>query len=151
MTTTTRTATLRRQRSRHTRRWFVVLAAMASATALWGVENSLLGIDLAVRQGDRTHHIYSLAVTLTSLLVGLLAWGSLTLLERWSVRGRSIWIAVAALVLIVSFTGPASAASTSAMLGLLAMHLVVGGLLLLALAPAARSRRRGRRPAASGA
>jgi hypothetical protein len=103
---------------------------MASATAMWGIAESLLGIDLVVRLGEDRQHIDSLAVTLTALGVGFVAWAALTLLERWSAHGRAIWRALAALVLLVSLTGPLSAVTTSAMTVLLLMHLVVGGILL---------------------
>jgi hypothetical protein len=132
MTTTTHTIASRLPRSRHSRRWLVVLGTRASATALSGIEVAL-GIDLVVRQGDRTQHIDSLAVTLTSLVVGFLAWGSLTLAERLSAKGRTAWRVLAAVVLLLSLTGPLAAVSLSAGLGLLALHLVVGGLLLLVL------------------
>lgn len=140
MTTTTHPSTFRRPRSRHTRRWFTVLAGMASATALWGVAESLLGIDLSVQVGDGTRHIDSLAVTLTSLLVGFLAWGSLTLLEGRTPRAHGIWRTVAIVVLLASLTGPLSAVTVEAGVVLLLMHLVVGGLLLLVLPGSVRPR-----------
>ncbi|KQX65677.1 DUF6069 family protein [Angustibacter sp. Root456] len=118
---------------RHRRRWFTVLAVMACATAMWGVLHSLLHIDLAVRQGGRVQQVDSLAVTLTSLVVGLLGWLTLTLLERRTQRAVRVWRLLGAGVLLVSLTGPAAAVSLSAGLALVSMHLVVGVGLLLAL------------------
>lgn len=124
----------------HRRRWFTVLAVMAAATATWGVLHSALHIDLAVRQGGRVQHVDSLTVTLTSLVVGLAGWLTLTLLERTTERGRLVWRLLGAGVLLVSLTGPAAAVTRSAGLGLLALHLVVGLGLLVGLP----GRRRGR-------
>ncbi|MGN6300141.1 MAG: DUF6069 family protein [Angustibacter sp.] len=124
---------------RNRRRWFTVLAVMATATAMWGVLHSALHVDLAVRQGDRVQHVGSLTVTLTSLAVGLAGWLTLTLLERRTEHARLVWRLLAAGVLLVSLTGPAAAVTLSAGLGLLALHLVVGLGLLLGLP--------GRRPA----
>jgi hypothetical protein len=118
---------------RWNRRWLTVIAAMATATALWGIAESLLGIDLVVRRGGDQLHIDSLAVTLTSLVVGLIGWGSLTLLERLTPRGRTIWRSIAAVVLLVSFTGPLSAVTAAAGVVLLLMHLTVGAILLAGL------------------
>jgi hypothetical protein len=118
-------------RARH--RWLTVLAVMATATATWVVLHWLLGIDLAVRQGGVVRHVGSLAVTLTSLLVGLAAWLTLTLLERHTEHGRLLWRLLAAGVLLVSLSGPAAAVSLSAGLALLTLHLVVGLGLLIAL------------------
>ncbi|HEX3005938.1 MAG TPA: DUF6069 family protein [Angustibacter sp.] len=125
--------------ARNRRRWFTVLAVMAAATATWGALHSLLHIDLAVRQGGRVQHVESLTVTLTSLVVGLAGWLTLTLLERRTERGLLAWRLLAGGVLLVSLTGPAAAVTLSAGLGLLALHLVVGLGLLLGLP--------GRRPA----
>ncbi len=126
---------------RHRHRWFAVLAAMATATALWGISHSLLGIDLTVRQAGRLQHVDSLAVTLTSLVVGFAGWVSLTLLERRTARARTIWRALAAAVLLVSLAGPASAVTAEAAAALAAMHLVVGAILLVWLPGQWRSAR----------
>jgi hypothetical protein len=133
MTTTTNATCPPLVRLRVRRRWLAVVASMASATALWGIAESLLGIDLVVRVGDGTKHIDSLAVTLTSLAAGFLAWASLTLLERRTARARTVWRALTVTVLLVSLTGPLSAVTSSAMVVLLLMHLVVGAILVLAL------------------
>lgn len=129
----------RTTRARHRRRWFTVLTVMATATAGWGILHSLLHIDLAVRQGGRVQHVDSLAVTLTSLVAGLLGWLTLTVLERRTERPRLVWRLLAGGVLLVSLTGPASAVSVSAGLALLALHVVVGvGLLVWLPGPARR-------------
>lgn len=122
------------------RRWFTLLAVMAGATATWGVLHSALHIDLAVRQGGHVQHVDSLTVTLTSLVVGLAGWLTLTLLERATERSRLVWRLLGAGVLLVSLTGPAAAVTLSAGLGLLALHLLVGLGLLVGLP----GRRRGR-------
>src|SRR4051794_12590408 len=90
----------------HRRRWFTVLAAMAAGTAAWTVAGPLVGVDLVVRSGDHLQHVGQLAVVLTSLLVGLAAWGVLALLERFTSHARGLWRALAPPVLAPSLAGP---------------------------------------------
>src|SRR5680860_1867064 len=118
----------------HRRRWATVLTAMATATAGWGIAESLLGIDLAVRSGAATvHQISSLAVTLTSLGAGFAGWGVLALLERWTSRPRLVWTVVAVVVFVVSLLGPLGAVTTAATVVLMVLHGVVAGVLIVGL------------------
>ena len=125
---------------RHRRRWLTVLAAMAAATATWGVAESLLDIDLAVRRAEQTvQEIDSLAVTLTSLAVGLAAWALLEVLERRTSNARLIWRLIASGVLVISMVGPLAAVTPAATTVLLIMHALVGGILIWHLPGHARS------------
>lgn len=57
-----------------------------------GVAESLLGIDLAVRTDAKTvQQVDSLAATLTSLIVGLVAWALVALLEKWTLKAVLEW------------------------------------------------------------
>src|SRR4051794_2683019 len=125
----------------HRRRWFTVLAAMAAGTAAWTVAGPLLGVDLVVRSGGHLQHVGQLAVVLTGLVAGLVAWGVLALLERFTSHARGLWRALAAVVLVLSLAGPLGAVTTSATVALVVLHLVVGGVLIVALPGGGRARR----------
>jgi hypothetical protein len=125
----------------HVRRWWTVLGAMAAAVATWTILDPLLNIDLALKAGDgSTQQVTQLATTLVSLFAGLAAWGTLALLERYTDRARTIWTTVAVLFLLISLLGPLGAVSTGATVGLLALHVVVGGILIVGLGRTARRR-----------
>ncbi len=127
-------------------RWIVIVVAMAAAVATWTVAVPLLGIDLVVDLDGTPHRVGQLDVIVASLLSGTLGWMALSLLEwaatrrqaNWPVRG--IWITIAALVLLVSLAGTLSATTMSALLVLLALHLVTGLVLIVGL-PLVRGRR----------
>lgn len=118
---------------RHNTRWLTVLAAMSAASLLYAIAGPLLGINLEVRAGTGVQTVEGLAVLLSSLLAGLAAWGLLTLLRKRTAKGTTSWRVVAALVLVVSLLGPLGATSLAAGAVLVALHLVVGGLLLWGL------------------
>lgn len=124
------TTTQIRTRNVHRRRSLTVVAAMATATAGWGIAHSLLGIDLTVGSGDSVRHIDSLAVTLTALGTGLAAWGLLTVLERFTAKARTTWTWIAVIVLAASMLGPLGATSAPAMAAFASLHLLVGGILI---------------------
>ncbi|MPV37211.1 DUF6069 family protein [Georgenia subflava] len=128
-----RTASAAWARSRvHRRRWFTVLLAMATATALGAVAGPILGIDLALRPGTGlVQEVGILPINLTSLAAGLLGWALLVLLERWTARARRIWTAAAAVVLVLSLGGPPAAATPEATAVLATLHLVVAAILVL--------------------
>jgi hypothetical protein len=116
------------------RRWLTVLLAVAVAVAVWTVAVPLLDLDLVARPGGGAPQQIGLgAVTAVSLLAGLGSWLLLAVLEKWTRRARVIWRVIAVLVLVVSLLGPLSAASGAAMAVLVALHLVVGGILVWGL------------------
>ncbi len=114
----------------HRNRWLTVVAAMATATAGWGIAHSLLGIELTVGSDESVRHVDSLAVTLTALGTGFAAWGLLAVLERFTDRARTAWTWIAVIVLAVSMLGPLGATSASAMAVFVSLHLLVGGILI---------------------
>lgn len=118
----------------HRRRWAAVLTAMATATAVWGIANSLLGLDLAVQRDAQTvQQVSSLAVTLTSLGVGFAGWGMLALLERWTRNARLLWTVLAVAVFVVSLLGPLAAVTPAATAVLMGMHGIVAVILVWGL------------------
>ncbi len=115
------------------RRWFTVLTAMSAANATWALTAVGAGIDLTVHQGDGIVRVDALHVTVVSLGVGLAAWFLLERLERRLVRARFVWWLSACGVLVVSLTGPLTATTTAAAAVLVALHLLVGSILLVGL------------------
>ena len=131
-------------------RALVVLAAVAGALLVWVIADPLLKADLDVRFGDSgaADHVAARAVAVTTLVLALLGWGLLELLERryGSPRGDDIWVAIAVVAMLLSLLGPIIAGLTiSATVGLLAIHITAGGI-LIALLPQGIGPRDGARP-----
>jgi hypothetical protein len=114
-----------------------IAAATAAALATWVVAVPIAGVELEVRRDGDTRAVGAAEVILTTVLAGLVAWGARALLERWTARPRRIWLSLAALVLLLTLAGPiGSAVTTGATLALIALHLVVGAILIAVLTPA---------------
>ncbi|MFI5912584.1 DUF6069 family protein [Dactylosporangium sp. NPDC051541] len=108
----------------------VVVAAVAAAEIVYLLVRHAAGVDLSVPgQGP----VGPAAVAITAALAGLLGWALLAVLERTARKGRTIWVVIAAAVLLVSLLGPLGAASAGAVAGLIALHLTVGAVLLAGL------------------
>ena len=120
-------------------RGLVVAGAVGAALGEWLVAGPLLGIDLAVQPAgggaqSATQTVGIGAVVAASLTAALLGWALLALLERWTARARTIWTAVAAVVLLLSLAGPLTGALSLSVAGALAaVHLVVGSVLIVGL------------------
>jgi len=115
--------------------------ALAAALA-WTVEVPLLGIHLNFRFG--TGHIQTIAagqVIGVTVAAALLGWLLLALLERRTPHARLLWTTIALAALAASLALPAAVATTtSAVAGLIAMHLTVGAAVIPAMAHTARTR-----------
>ncbi|GAA3944869.1 DUF6069 family protein [Actinoplanes auranticolor] len=113
-------------------RALTVAAAVVAAVLLWIIAVPIAGTDLLTETAaDNPPAEVPLAgVIISPLVIGLVGWGLLALLERFTPKGRLIWTIIAVVVLLVSFGGPATATTTGAMLWLSAMHVVVGGILI---------------------
>lgn len=122
-----------RDRARSRRRWLVVLTAMASAIAVWTLAVPFAGIELDVETGGSVRSVSHLAVTVTSLTAGLVAWVGLTVLERFVRRSRGVWTGLALGVFLVSLTGPFAGTSPAAVAALLLLHATVAGVLVVGL------------------
>ena len=126
-------------------RALVVLAAVAGALLVWVIADPLLKADLDVRFGDSgaADHVAARAVAVTTLVLALLGWGLLELLERryGSPRGDDIWVAIAVVAMLLSLLGPIIAGLTiSATVGLLAIHITAGAILIALLPQGIRPR-----------
>ncbi|MEV3939210.1 DUF6069 family protein [Glycomyces sp. NPDC049804] len=115
-----------------TRRLGTVLAAPVAALVLWAAA-AIADIDLTVDQAGTPLTVGPVLIVLACLIVGSAAWGLLAVLERFTARAGLIWSIIAAAVLAFSLTGPLAAATTAAMLVLMGMHVVTGGILVTGL------------------
>lgn len=122
-------------RPRHERRPRIMTVVTAVAVGLigWTVAGPLLGVPLRVRVTPTAPaiEVTVLAVALASLLAGLAGLGVLTLLARSRTDVRRAWTVVAAVVLLLSFAGPAGGVQLSTVVALGCLHLLVGGVLLV--------------------
>ena len=106
-----------------------------AAVLAWIVEVPLLGIHLNFRFGTGHAQTISLGqvigVAVASVLLG---WLLLALLERRSPHARRLWTAIALIALAASLALPlAAATTTAATVGLIAMHLAVGAVVIPAM------------------
>jgi hypothetical protein len=125
------------------RSWARALCAAGGAAAAaiaWAVEAPLLGIRLTVRFGAMAPQtVVAGQVVGAAVVAGLLGWLLLAALDRRAARVRTTWTAAALLVLAVSLAMPLTAATTtSAAVGLVVLHLVVGAVVIPGLASTAR-------------
>jgi hypothetical protein len=73
--------------------------------------------------GDDGRTIGFAAVIVVTAVAGLVAWGLLALLERMTTNAKTIWTAIAAIVLLLSLLGPlGSGVGTSSKIVLALMH-----------------------------
>ena len=115
-------------------RALTVVAAAALGLLAWLVLGPIAGIDLDVRTGSSgTQQVGPVSVVATGLLVGLAGWGLLAVLERRTAKARTAWTVTAAVVLLLSLTGPLGAVTTAGKLSLVVLHLVVGVVLIAGL------------------
>jgi hypothetical protein len=115
--------------------------ALAAALA-WIVEVPLLGIHLNVRFG--AGHVQTIAIGQVigvTVAAALFGWLLLALLERRTPHARVRWTLIALAALAASLALPlAFATTTSAVAGLIVMHVSVGAAVIPALARTARTR-----------
>ncbi|MDG4800734.1 DUF6069 family protein [Micromonospora sp. WMMD980] len=112
-------------------RLLTVLAATAATLVGWAVAVPLAGVELTVRGGGGEQRVGPLAVAVSTLLAGLAGWALLALLDRFTGRARTVWTAVAAVVLLLSLLGPLTGGvGRPAMVTLVALHLLAGAVLV---------------------
>ncbi|HUC56402.1 MAG TPA: DUF6069 family protein [Streptosporangiaceae bacterium] len=112
----------------------------AAAVLAWLVEVPLLGIHLSFQFGaGQVQTISAPQAAGVALAAGLLGWLLLAVLERRTVRASRYWVAIALVALAASLALPLVAATTtSAIIGLIVMHLAVGIAVIPPLALTAR-------------
>lgn len=123
-------------RADNRKRLTAVLGATVIASALWLIATQALGNPLLVRgtTAGATQEIDLLKVVMTSVVAGAAAWGLLVVLERFSRKGRKIWMIAAVAVLALSMAGPLTQAlDVSTQIALVLMHLSVAAVLMILL------------------
>jgi hypothetical protein len=109
-----------------------VAGATLAAVVVWAIEVPLLGIRLQTQFGNTAPQGVGIGLVVLSALAGSLAgWGLLALLERRFARARTIWTGIAIAALLVSFSAPISAGTTTTTkVALAMMHLAVAAVLI---------------------
>ena len=114
-------------------RGLTVAVAAALVGSDWVVAVKLAGIRLTVREvfEGAPSDVRLAAILVTSLVSGLAARLLIAARERFTAKGSCIWVATAVVILVPSFSGPPSAASTiGAMLVLILIHISVAAVLI---------------------
>jgi hypothetical protein len=108
--------------------------ALAAALA-WVVEVPLLGIHLNFRFGAGQIQTISLGQVIgVAVAASLLGWLLLVLMERRTPQIHRRWTVIALIALAASLALPlAAATTTAATIGLIAMHLAVGAVVVPAM------------------
>lgn len=121
----------------------VVPASAVAAVIVWIMAVPIAGVDLEAKAGSQVQHVGITSVVAVSLVVALLATVVRMALARAMRarpgRGARAWVILASAILLVSLAGPASAVTASAGWSLAALHVAVGGLLIVSLRTADRS------------
>jgi len=113
-----------------------------AAALAWLVEVPVLGIHLNFRFG--AGHTQTIAIGQAigvAVAASLLGWLLLALLEQRTPPARLLWTTIALAALAASLALPlAAATTTSAVAGLVLMHVIVGAAVIPAMAHTARTR-----------
>ncbi|MFI5837691.1 DUF6069 family protein [Micromonospora sp. NPDC051300] len=112
-------------------RLLTVLAATAATLSGWAVAVPLAGVELTARSGGGEQRVTPVAVAASTLLAGVAGWALLAVLERLTGRARTVWTAVAAVVLLLSLLGPLTGGvGRPATVTLVVLHLLAGAVLV---------------------
>ncbi|HTF49222.1 MAG TPA: DUF6069 family protein [Pseudonocardia sp.] len=130
MTASLTTATRSAAAQRRLRRATAVVGATALNGLLWGV-SSALGADFVLTDSTGTGIVTLPAALIFTALFGLLGWGTLALLERFTRHAPAIWTALAIAVTLLSIVPIFLEGATSATrAALTVLHLAVAAVLV---------------------
>jgi hypothetical protein len=133
--------------SRGHARAVAVVSGVFSAVVVWSLASLSFGDLRQPAFGNATpQHVNAAIVVIASLIGGLLAWASLSLIERLGGRLGRVWTTFASLALAISLAPPLSGHGITPgnRVWLVSMHLVAGCVLITLLArTVTRSTRRG--------
>ncbi|MGI5175002.1 DUF6069 family protein [Dactylosporangium sp. CA-152071] len=108
-----------------------IVGAAVLALIVYFIARSAAG-DLVVKSGGSEQTVSAVAVVATVVIAGLLGWGLLALLERFTAKGRTIWTVVAAVFLLLSLLGPLGGTDAGTKVSLALLHLLVGAVIITA-------------------
>jgi len=107
-----------------------ILAAMALNAVLWGIA-SLFGADFVLTDPTGTGVVTLFVAVIFTAIFGLLGWGLLAVLERFTRRAAAIWTGVAIAVALLSIVPIfLEGASTATRVALTVLHLAVAVVLV---------------------
>ncbi|GAB3269849.1 DUF6069 family protein [Arthrobacter pigmenti] len=129
--------------SRRLKRAAIVVEAAVIAVLFWAAAVPLAGVELQVITGGTVQTVGPVQILVVALLAGAAAWAALAVVEKSSRKPLRIWFPLAETFGVASLAGPLfNAGSTAAMLTLLGLHIVVGGILTVGLPTVAGFRQR---------
>ncbi len=140
-TTSASVSAVTRIKQGRTRALWAAGGALAAAL-VWVVEVPLLGIHLNFRFGAGHLQTISIGQVIgVTVAASLLGWLLLAFLERRTPKARILWTTIALTALAASLALPLAVATTSsAVAGLIVMHVTVGAVVIPAMARTARTR-----------
>ena len=106
----------------------MILVAAVVALAIWSAAR-LLGVELTVGKGADPSQVGPVDVLVATVLAGLLAWGTHSLLAR-TPRTARWWPFVGSTAMAISLTGPNYLADGASAVALITMHVAVGAVLI---------------------
>ena len=116
--------------SRRLPAWGVLLAAPLAALVVWVLAGPVLDVTLVA--GEPPITIGPASIVPVAVVATLAAWGVRALFFR---RHRTGWFVTCGAILLVSLLGPLGAATPAAILWLALMHVTVGAVAAVGLAP----------------
>ncbi|MEV4135139.1 DUF6069 family protein [Dactylosporangium sp. NPDC049742] len=108
-----------------------IAGAAVLALIVFFIARSAAG-DLVVKSGGSEQTVSAVAVVATVVIAGLLGWGLLALLERFTAKGRTIWTVIAVVFLLLSLLGPLGGTDAGTKVSLALLHLLVGAVIITA-------------------
>ncbi|RXZ49351.1 hypothetical protein ESP57_10570 [Agromyces fucosus] len=113
-----------------------VLGAVFGALLIWAIAVPIAGIDLEARMGAGAQPVGPALVAIAAVVGAAGALAVSALIARFARNARRLWFVISICVGVLSLAGPLlSAASGASTAVLLVMHVVVGGSLIVGLAP----------------
>jgi hypothetical protein len=106
----------------------VILVAVVVALAIWSAAR-LLGVELTVGKGADSSKVGPVDVLVATVLAGLLAWGTHSLLAR-TPRTARWWPFIGSTAIAISIIGPNYLADGASAVALITMHVAVGAILV---------------------
>jgi hypothetical protein len=107
-----------------------IAAATVANVVILTIGRAVAGEFPNVTQGGNDQTVGFAQVVVVTALAGLVAWGLLALLQRWTSRATAIWTAIAVVAFAVSLLGPlGSGVGASSKVVLACMHVAAAATL----------------------